>query len=99
MTARTTSAAAAPAPARTRGGEANICQEPSQTVKVLCINNNNCISCCINENYTGGYCGGVIGRKCMCTKDCGDTPPPQPSLPSPKGGRRRSPPRAATTMM
>uniref|UniRef100_A0A0E0G218 Uncharacterized protein n=1 Tax=Oryza nivara TaxID=4536 RepID=A0A0E0G218_ORYNI len=30
----------------------------------------------------------------MCTKECDDAPPPLPSLPAPKSGRRRPPQRA-----
>ncbi|XP_052141917.1 defensin J1-2-like [Oryza glaberrima] len=78
----------------TFGGEAKICHDPSQTFKGMCLSNSNCISSCISEDYTGGYCGGVIDRKCMCTKECDDAPPPLPLLPAPKSGRRRPPPRA-----
>uniref|UniRef100_J3LA06 Knottins-like domain-containing protein n=1 Tax=Oryza brachyantha TaxID=4533 RepID=J3LA06_ORYBR len=66
-------------------GESKMCKEHSKTFKGLCLNNNNCISRCITEDYTGGYCSGTLDRKCVCMKECDDALPPQP-LP-PKSGR------------
>ncbi|BAS77208.1 Os02g0172300 [Oryza sativa Japonica Group] len=70
----------------TLGGEAaaKICHDHSQTFKGMCFHTSNCIACCTNEGYTGGYCKPFTYR-CMCTKDCGgDSPPddPPPAMPT-----------------
>ncbi|XP_015689204.1 defensin NsD7-like [Oryza brachyantha] len=64
----------------TLGGEAGsrICHDHSQTFRGICVQPTNCIACCTNEDYTGGYCT-TVTRRCMCTKPCGgDSPPDDP---------------------
>nr|BAD25507.1 hypothetical protein [Oryza sativa Japonica Group] len=54
---------------------AKMCHDPSQTFRGLCGHPTNCIACCTNEGYTGGYCT-TVRHKCMCTKACGGESPP-----------------------
>uniref|UniRef100_A0A0D9VCR3 Knottins-like domain-containing protein n=1 Tax=Leersia perrieri TaxID=77586 RepID=A0A0D9VCR3_9ORYZ len=81
----------------TFGCEAKICQEHSRTFKGLCWNNNNCVSSCVAEQFTGGFCSGIVDRKCICTKQCDDQPPMDLAQPPPK--KKRPPTRAATTVL
>ncbi|KAL6629927.1 hypothetical protein ACP70R_029692 [Stipagrostis hirtigluma subsp. patula] len=50
--------------------EATLCTTPSQTYKGRCYRNTNCAAVCVTEEYTSGYCHGVVSRRCLCVKDC-----------------------------
>ncbi|KAI4963573.1 defensin Tk-AMP-D1.1-like [Hordeum vulgare subsp. vulgare] len=65
----------------TLGAEAELCKARSRTFKGRCTRNDNCVAVCMTENFTGGYCHGVVERHCMCTKKCGEEPPEEPGEP------------------
>ncbi|KAL6888749.1 hypothetical protein ACP4OV_009775 [Aristida adscensionis] len=56
----------------TLGAEAAVCRIPSATYHGLCENSMNCATMCVSEGRDGGFCQGVIIRKCMCTIRCLD---------------------------
>ncbi|KAF7089170.1 hypothetical protein CFC21_092191 [Triticum aestivum] len=66
----------------TLGAEAELCKQHSRTFKGRCTHNDNCVAICLTENFTGGYCHGIVERHCMCTKKCGE-PPEEPEEPPP----------------